>query len=171
MLGLQWQTGERIGAVQAGLVGEMIDEIREHMESSLRYLFDLRQLIVNRVFDYTLTWEAPSLMDAAEQAKADLLEAQADGARLKVEERKWTLGINSPEDVARAMRPELAGKDDAEVRSALPLLLASPPLPVMEPGAPFGDEPAGSTSNGNGQSRSLDGGFYNSKLWGGNGRH
>ncbi len=171
VLALQWQAGERIGQVQLGLLGELIDHIRDHMEASLRYLFTLRQAIVGRPFEFDLSWEAPTLMDAAEQAKADLSAAQARGAELKYHERLWTLGIESAEDVARAFREELEDKTDAEVHAALPRLLATPPVPPAEP---FG---GGGTGNGQEQPserpvsgvRGLDS-LYSAKAFG-NGKH
>lgn len=141
LLGLQWQAGERIGAVQAGLVSEMIDEIRGHLEAPIRYLFRLRQALVGRPFDFQLCWEAPSLMDAIETAQAEAQQAMADLNRLKLHERLWTLGIEANIEVAREFKPELEGKDDAEVRRRLPNLLAEPPAPLALPPAGGGGNP------------------------------
>lgn len=141
MFGYHWSTTERLSRDQAIILGERIDSVREHLEAPLLYLFRLRQALVGRPFTEKcmLEWEAPSLMDATEEAKGDLLRAQADGAKLKILEREWTLGIVSNIDVAREMRGDLEGMTDAEVLAKLPDLLAAPPAPPANPLAASGD--------------------------------
>lgn len=134
LLGFQWQAGERIGWVQAGLASKRIDLLRAHFEPQIMYLFRLRQALIGRPFEWQLKWEAPSLIDRGEDAKAELTEQQADKTELDVLEREWRWGVRSAEDVARARRPELKDATDAEVRAACPDLLTEPPMPM----SPFG---------------------------------
>ncbi len=141
MLSLNWATTERLSRDQAILLGEYIDGIREHLEAPIMYLFRLRQALVGRPFDFELTWEAPSLIDDVMTADAALKTAQADGAKLKVLREEWTLGIVKNVDVARAMRPDLKDKTDAEVLAACPGLLAEPPAPLLAPPGPDGTPP------------------------------
>lgn len=169
LLGLQWATTERMSQVQAQLLSKLVDAIRGHLAPEVSYLFRLRQALIGRPFDFTLTWDAPSLVDEMQQAQADKMNAEADTARLKVEERLWVLGINSPEDVARTMKPELEGKDDAEVRRLLPKLLAEPPMPVLAGGPGENGQEGPPREQNGGFGRGLD--LYNSKVWNGNGKH
>jgi hypothetical protein len=72
------------------------------------------------------------------------------------------------------MKPELEGKDDAEVRRLLPRLLDQPPAPVMV-GGPGQEgrnpEEVSPASGSNGVfGRSMDS-LYSSKVWSGNGKH
>ena len=174
-LGYQWQQGERIGAVQAGLVKKMVEAIQGHLGPQVEYLFRLRQALVGRPFDWTLKWEAPSLIDRAEDAKADLTEAQAQAAQQKVDLEDWRIGVIEAWEYAVRRRPELKGKTKAEVLDLLPNLLSTPPAPV----SPFGGGADGGTSsqdnetqsgrNGGGFGRGLD--LYSSKVWNGNGKH
>lgn len=175
--GYQWQQGERIGAVQAGLVKKMIEAIQGHLGPQVEYLFRLRQALVGRPFDWTLKWEAPSLIDRAEDAKADLTEAQAAAAQQKVDLEDWRLGVIEAWEYAVRRRPEFEGKTKAEVLALLPNLLSEPPAPV----SPFGGGGEGGTSsnenetqsgrNGGGFGRGLD--LYSAKAFGNgkNGRH
>ena len=173
LLGLQWATTERMSQVQAQLLSRLVGAIRGHVAAEVGYLFRLRQALVGRPFDWSLTWDAPSLVDDMQQAEADKTSAEADSAELKVLEREWTLGIRSAEDVARARRPEMADLSDAEIHAKLPNLLAEPPVP---PASPFGGrqegnpEEGGRSQGGNSSlGRGLD--LYSSKVWSGNGRN
>jgi hypothetical protein len=142
MLGLHWSTTERLSSVQASLLGEQVDEVREHLEGPVKHLFDLRQAFVGRPFEYEICWEAPSLIDQMEAAQADKAEAEARGANLKVDERLWTLGMLPAWQVAERNAPGMEGKSEEEILRDLPDLLDKPPVPV----SPFG--PARSPEEG-----------------------
>lgn len=171
LLGIQWQAGERYSWVQAQILSKLIHAIRGHLGPPILYLYRVRQALVGRPMpDAKLEWDAPSLIDLMEQAKADLTEAQADVIELKVLEREATLGIRSMEDVARVRRPELEGKTDAEVRAKLPRLLSEPPMPVMEPFGSGGGTEEETPASGENRPTGRSDLVYGSK-WNGNGRH
>jgi hypothetical protein len=134
MLGMHWSDTERRSSVEASLLGEMIDEIREHLEPEIRYLFELRQAFVGRPFEFEICWEAPTLIDQMESAQAEKAEAEARAAALKVDERLWTLGMLPAWQVAERNAPGMEGKSEEEILTALPDLLDQPPVPV----SPFG---------------------------------
>ena len=134
MLGLQWQAGERIGAVQAGLVTQRVEKIRNAVGGELSYMFRLRQQLAGRSDVFKWCWHAPTLMDMVETAKAEVMQEQANKARLSNGVERVRLGIYKPEDVARAERPELSEATDEEVRAKLPKLFTeAPPLPQPMP--------------------------------------
>ncbi|HEY9014927.1 MAG TPA: hypothetical protein VIM84_07680, partial [Gemmatimonadales bacterium] len=135
MLGLHWSTTERMSSVEASLLGEMIDHIREHLEAEIRYLFTLRQLLVGRPFEWELEWEAPSIIDQMQTAQAEKTEAEALSARIKANRELWSLGALTDIMFVQRVLPEFEGKSEAEIRRMLPGLLAQPPSPVMAVGA------------------------------------
>lgn len=141
MLGKNWSNTEKLSAVQASLLGEIVDEVREHLEATVRQLFTMRQLFVGQPFEFDVAWEAPSLIDQMETAQAAKTESEARSARLKVDERLWTLGIKVDWEVARDNREDLEGKTEAEVRAACPDLVAMP-TPIAVPAGP-GEEQGG----------------------------
>ena len=140
MLGKHWSTTERLSENEAKLIGENVAEIRLHLLPSLRYLFTLRQLLVGRPFDFTLDWDAPSLIDAQGQATAEKMQADADAAQLKYDLELARLGILDMWQIAERHVDELKGKDQAEIERRLPRLLAEPPMPML-PAGPGGGQP------------------------------
>jgi hypothetical protein len=172
MLGLHWSTTERMSSVQASLLSEQIDEVREHAEAEWRYLVDLRQALVGRPLPegWKTHWDAPSLIDQMETATAKKAEEEAQSARLKRLEREWTLGIRQDWEVARDARPDLEGATEAEVRAACPDLLAQPPVPMMLPAAGPGGREEGGREEGE-QPANTARPFGRSLTYGGNGRH
>lgn len=141
LLGLQWATTERLSSVQASLLGENVDEIREHVASEMRYLVNLRQAFVGRpISDWDLEWEAPSLIDAMEEAQARKATAEAEAAELKHDLELARLGILEMWQVAERNLDELKGKTQAEIEARLKRLLAEPPMPML-PAGPGGGPP------------------------------
>jgi hypothetical protein len=169
LLGVHRTTTERLSWVQAQLLSKLIHSVRGHLAGEILYLWKLRGALAGRpIPDAQMEWDAPSLIDEVEQAKADLSKAQADAAELKVLEREWTLGIRKAVEVARARRPELEGKTDEQVRTACPDLLDQPPVAMSPfgPGAPGEEEGGDSAAVNRGPfGRSL----YSPKAFGGNG--
>lgn len=147
LLGLSWSSTERMSAVQASLLSEMIDELRLRIEPELRYLFRLRQLLTGGSQEFDIAWDAPTLLDEMETARAKLFDAQGETAALENDQTLWRLGvINAPEFVRRH-RKEYANMDDEEIL-ALPELadLATEPPELMPPTAP-GGKPASNTGD------------------------
>lgn len=150
MLGLQWQAGERIGAVQAGLVSAMIDAIRGSVCGEIEYLIRLRQQLVGRSDQFKLTWRDITLIEAIETARADLMTAQADSVKLTTLQNKWRLGAYTQLEAARELRPDLAALSDDQLLANLPDLLAVPPMPVAPTALGQGaEEPGAGQSGGN----------------------
>jgi hypothetical protein len=138
MLGYNWGVTERKASVEASLLGEQVAEIRQHLESEVKYLLNLRQAMVGRPFDFDLEWEAPSLIDAMETAQSEKAAAEASAAQLKHDLELARLGMLEMWQIASRHIDELKGKPQAEVEAALPRLLAEPPAlaPVAGPGQP-----------------------------------
>jgi len=174
MLNKHWSTTERLSTEQAKLLGEGIDEIREHLEPSVRYLFELRQAIVGRPFDWSIDWDAPSLVDAKAEADAQKAKAEARSAQLKVDKELWTLGMLEAWQVAERNVEDLEGMSQAEIESRLPDLLAVPPAPVSPfggGGQPGEEPPAGQPNRPVPGARSLSYGVDELLVKTGNGRH
>jgi len=153
MLNKHWSTTERLSTEQAKLIGEGVDEIREHLEPSVRYLFELRQAIVGRPFEWDICWEAPSLVDQKGEADAEKAEADALAAKTKANKDLWSLGVLKPFEFVQRVRPDMAEKTEAEILAALPELLAQPPAPV----SPFGGGPPGQEEQGGPPNRPVPG--------------
>lgn len=132
MLNKHWSTTERLSIEQAKLLGENITEIRQHLMPSIRYLFNLRQAFVGRPFEFEVTWDAPSLVDAQAEAQAEKTKWEALSANIKANREMWTLGAIKPEEFVRRTRPDLAEATDAKIREECPELLQMPPM-VMSP--------------------------------------
>ena len=175
MLGKHWSTTERLSENEAKLIGENIDELRSHLIAGIRYLFTLRQLLVGRPFDFTIEWDAPSLMDAQSEAQADKTKAEALSANIKANRELWNLGALTELDFVRRVRPDLEEATDAEIRTACPELLAVPPVAMSPFGGggpvPPGEEPAAGRPNPFGGARSLTYADGLVKVGNGNGRH
>lgn len=129
MLGLQWQRTETMSTVEAGLLTQMIKQIRSHVEPEISYMIKLRQLLAGKNPEFKIMWESPTLIDALEDAKADLMQAKADAQTIINLEDKWRLGVVDEYDVARTLRPELKEKTPEEIDQLLPKLLHEPPEP------------------------------------------
>ncbi len=133
LLGMQWQTTEALSSVEGALLTQMVEQIRRSVEPELYYLIKLRQLLAGGKPDFRLCWNAPTLIDLAETAKADLANAKAEAQKIANAQDLWRLGILKNWEVARDFRPELLNATEAEVLAACPDLLAVPPAPVAPP--------------------------------------
>lgn len=165
LLGMQWQTTETMSAVEGGLLSEMVNEIRAHVESELCYIIRLRQLLAGKNPEFKLGWESPTLIDLFEHARADLFQAKADAQAIANDEDLWRTGVIDNVTFARRHRPDFADKTDDEIRALLPNLLAMPPAPAT-PQTDLGAELMPDQAGGAG-TRSLT---Y-ARLKNGNGRH
>jgi hypothetical protein len=167
LLGVHRTTAERLSWVQAQLLSKLITSIRGHVGPEMLYLIRLRQALIGRpVPDASLEWDAPSLIDEVEQAKADLARAQADAAEQKVGMEDWRTGVLQNWEYARLRRPELEGKTKEEVLKACPDLLDAPPMMM----SPFGGGGAGEEDTPPREPNSpLGRSLYSSKAFGGNG--
>jgi hypothetical protein len=136
MLGLQWQAGERIGAVQVSTLSARIDSIRESVTPEVKRLLQMRQRLAGRPAEMKLCWHAPTLTDAIETAQGELYEAQAEEKKQSNDQNLWRLGVIGPTEYARRHRDDLEDLDDTEIEALLPNLAAEPPAPVVP--QPFG---------------------------------
>lgn len=176
LLGIQWATTERMSWVQAQILSQLIHAVRGHLVSPILYLFRVRQALAGRpILDAKLEWEAPSLIDLMEEAKADLAAAQADKVEQQVWQDDWKNGVIEAWQYAQKRRPELEGKTKAEVLAACPNLLDQP-MPMMEMPAFGGGEGGGEDEDREGGpprtppfGRSAD--LVYGRKWGRNGRH
>jgi len=139
MLGLQWQAGERIGAVQAGLISETVEKIRYSIAPQMNYAIRLRQLLAGRRAEFKLCWNAPTLMDQLETARAELMEAQADAQEFTNAMDMWRAGMHTRFDAVRAVREDLEDATDDEILAALPDLPEEPPA-APAPATGFGNQ-------------------------------
>lgn len=142
LFGFQWSTTERMSAVQAALITRRIDLVRACFFAELLYLLHFRQALSGGSHKFTLCWDAPTLIDEAETAKAMREQAEADAARLKYDKDLWKLGMLTPYDVVRRHRDEFEQKTDEEIGTALPDLSLTPPAevsPFHQPGNVPGD--------------------------------
>jgi hypothetical protein len=155
MLGMQWQTTETMSAVEGGLLSQMIEQIRQHVEPELYYLIRLRQLLAGKNPEFKIGWTSPTLIDLFEKARAAMFQAKADAQDIANDEDLWRVGVIDNVTFARRHRPDLEDKTDDEIRALLPDLAALPPAP-SQPGAGFGAELQPDTSGGAGSgARSL----------------
>jgi hypothetical protein len=136
LFGLHWSTTERMSAVMASLLTEMIDSVRNEVRSQLTYMIDFRQRLVGRPGKFKLCWPDVSVMDAFETARAELVEAQAEELEIENGKERWRMGLWSRYDFARAFVESLEGKTEPEIDAALPdLPLLPPERDVKPPGA------------------------------------
>lgn len=132
--GLQWATTERMSAVQAALLSEMIHNLRAEMTGELTYLITLRQQLAGRDTEFKLCWPAPTLLDDLDTSRAALFTEQSRDQLIKNEEALWRAGASDRLQFARQVRPDLAKLDDAELLRRLPDLPQEPPaLPAPAP--------------------------------------
>lgn len=157
LFGMQWQTTETMSTVEAGLLTEMIEELRASVGPEINYLVKTRQQLAGRDDQFKICWEAPTLIDAFETARAKLLDAQADTIRLKNDERLWKLGILNVQDLARHFREDLEDATDEEIAAELPDLLPEPPEPPALPAFGGGGNANGNGNGGNAQQGGLGG--------------
>lgn len=154
MLGLQWQTGERIGAVQASLLCQRIQRIREAVEPQIRYLIRLRQTLAGSDPEFEICWKDVTLIDQVETSRARLMDAQAETQEIGNAEKLWRMGVWSRFDVARAFAVGIEeDATDEEVAAALPDLQEEPPAapaPLAAPGQqdPNADGEGGGPTSG-----------------------
>lgn len=134
MLGKTWSTTERLSTEQAKLIGESIDEIRDHLEPSVKYLFEFRSLLVGRPFEFELEWEAPSLVDEKGSADAEKAQADALAATTKANRELWSLGALTAIEFVQRVRPDMADRTEAQILRDLPDLMETPPAAMV----PFG---------------------------------
>jgi hypothetical protein len=100
MLGYSWSTTERLSQQQADMLIAKVEGIRRCATSSLQKLAALRQQIRGKRGPVSIEWEVVNLQDAVEQAKARLLEAQADIQQQRYATENWRLGYWDQEQAA-----------------------------------------------------------------------
>jgi hypothetical protein len=154
LLGMQWQTTESMSSVEGGLLSQMVAAIRGHMEPEMKYLFGLRQLLAGKSDKLKISWEAPTLIDLMETARAETFNAKATAQKIANGQDLWRLGVISNLDFARQHRPDLENSTDEEVMAACPLLLAQPPAPIA-PGQGIGGEDLNPDTAGGGGAKSI----------------
>ena len=140
MLGFTWSTTERLSRHQADLINTVVNSMREELENSWRYLCALWMALNGRSGEFEITWDAINLLDATEQSRADLAEAQAVAQREKNAMRLWATGIYTQEQYAEhTLREKWDGN--------LSKILTEPPaMDYEQQGAPamFSDYPEAS---------------------------
>ena len=130
MFGFSWASTERMSTAQAKAVTEIIDNLRDMFEPSIRQLIELRQAVTGGGSKFELRWPPVSLQDLLDVARADLMEQQAEQLKLENLQSAGRLGIWSMEEIAQQIRPDLEGLSPEEIRERLPDLAAEVPEPV-----------------------------------------
>lgn len=135
VFGLQWATTERMSAVQAALLTEMVENLRAEIHGEINYLVNFRQTISGGDTEFNLCWPHPTLLDDMDTARAALFQSQADQQTIANQVKLWEMGMATVYDVVRVVRPDLAKLDKAQIDQRLPELSLAPPEPVAEPSA------------------------------------
>ncbi len=185
LLGFSWASTERMSTAQAKTLTETIQAARAMVEPQIRQLIELRQRLVGRTGPFALKWPRVSLQDMIDESRSRQMDATAEQIELANWDRKVRLGLNSIEEFAKAIRPDLEDVPLEKVRArltgkdGLPVLPAE--LPTFTPAVVGGDFPGGPGAAGvpPGAEDPSQGGPRDettSRTWGGrevltNGRH
>ncbi len=147
MLGFSWSSTERMSTAQAKTLTELIEAERLMVEPQIRQLIELHQRLTGRTGPFTLKWPRVTLQDLIDEARAKLMDAQSEQIELANWDRKVRLGINSIEEMAKELRPDLDGVPVNKVRAFLDGEDGLPKLPMelpeFTPAVVGGDEPGG----------------------------
>lgn len=140
VFGLQWATTERMSAVQAALLSEMIHNLRAEITGEIEYLVRLRQQLSGGDTEFAICWPAPTLLDDLDTSRAALFTEQSRDQLIKNELELWRIGASDRLNFARKTRPDLAKLDDAALLKRLPDLPEEAPevMPMAPSGSPFG---------------------------------
>lgn len=146
MYAKSWSTTERMSAVQAALIREMINYERACMQSEVEYLINFRQRVTGGDQEVRLCWDDVTLIDQTETATAEKTQAEADKARYEHMTKLWRDKMVDGYDVARACLPSYDGMSNEEIdakrsKAGLPPIPAEAPAPELPPA--FGGGPGG----------------------------
>jgi hypothetical protein len=109
LLGLHWNSTERLSTQQAELLVAQIEGIRRRVTPAVEEVLDLRQKLAGRGGQVRVEWSPITLADATEQARAKAWEAQAFTRKIHNAARMWELGLWSQAEAARYLDPTLEG--------------------------------------------------------------
>jgi len=138
MLAKHWSTTERMSAVQAALIREMINYERGCMQSEAEYLINFRQWIVGGDQEVKICWDDVTLIDQTETATAEKTQAEADKAKYEHFTKLWRDSMVDGYDVARECVPGYDGLSNEEInakrsKAGLPPIPTEAPQPELPP--------------------------------------
>jgi hypothetical protein len=84
MLGLTWNSTERMSAQQADLMTSEITAIRRTLTPVVRRICDMWLRLKGLAADYQVEWDEINLQDTVEEAKAELYRAQTEEIRKRL---------------------------------------------------------------------------------------
>lgn len=77
LLGLSWSTTERMSQQQADFLTSELDNYRDEVTPTIKYIIDMWQTVTGKNIPYEIVWDEINLQDAVEMARADLFKQQA----------------------------------------------------------------------------------------------
>ncbi|MGJ0848441.1 phage portal protein family protein [Tissierella praeacuta] len=77
LLGLSWSTTERMSQQQADFLTSELDNYRDEVTPTIKYIIDTWQTVTGKNIPYEIVWDEINLQDAVEMARADLFKQQA----------------------------------------------------------------------------------------------
>jgi len=134
MLGFSWSTTERLSTQQADLLTSMIRGIQSAWKPQVVRLLTLWCEMTGRKPEFEVSFASISLQDAAETAKAQVLEAQGLASRESTARKLWQTGVYTQEQYAAHTLGEDWDGEIAQEMTEPPSIAADAIQPAVQSG-------------------------------------